>query len=388
MTDVNENKEIDQQETQAMDVPSGETTETTHPDVDEAAQEVDKREQLAQNLLRFISAVAQISSVPSRPTTQVRNELKDIFKHYRTAFEDIFGQDSISDVQEAWLTDLSTLTAEVPELINSLNLASFITERAEPSLQRLNEQTHWMACLRQRQEGVHYLPIKLSVEDEGAVKPGSEKRLQHLVKTFRLCASVASLEDISGSEKMSEFFLPIFVNLVYPPFALLLSEEHPLNHYFNTPAFRLPLYSEKYQEYCHGEDETNSSALEELLRKRQAVATEENATEESEKRVSGMVTETYTVNKDGEKGATLSRLTGEGEWVDIDVSEEDDIQQRCLESVIAELIEIDPEEGAIFTIKTEDIPLERAIREVRTVRSEITSTNHPEEVTITFFNYN
>ncbi len=383
MTDVNENKEIDQQETQAVDVPSGETTEATHPDVDEATQEVDKREQLAQNLLKFIGAVAHISSAPSRPTAQVRNELKDIFKHYRTAFEDIFGQDSISDVQEAWLTDLSTLTAEVPELINSLNLATFITERAEPSLQRLNEQTHWMACLRQRQEGVHYLPIKLSVEDEGAVKPGSEKRLQHLVKTFRLCASVASLEDISGSEKMSEFFLPIFVNLVYPPFALLLSEEHPLNHYFNTPAFRLPLYSEKYQEYCHGEDETDSSALEELLRKRQA-----DAEEESERRVSSMVTETYTINKDGEKEATLSRLTKEGEWVDIEVSEEDDIQQRCLASVIAELIEIDPEEGAIFTINTEDIPLERAIREVRTVRSEITSTNHPEEVTITFFNYN
>lgn len=383
MTDVNENKEIDQQETPAVDVPSGETTETTHPDVDETTQEIDKREQLAQNLLKFIGAVAHISSVPSRPTAQVRNELKDIFKHYRTAFEDIFGQDSISDVQEAWLTDLSTLTAEVPELINSLNLATFITERAEPSLQRLNEQTHWMACLRQRQEGVHYLPIKLSVEDEGAVKPGSEKRLQQLVKTFRLCASVASLEDISGSEKMSEFFLPIFVNLVYPPFALLLSEEHPLNHYFNTPAFRLPLYSEKYQEYCHGEDETDSSALEELLRKRQA-----DAEEESERRVSSMVTETYTINKDGEKEATLSRLTKEGEWVDIEVSEEDDIQQRCLASVIAELIEIDPEEGAIFTINTEDIPLERAIREVRTVRSEITSTNHPEEVTITFFNYN
>ena len=384
MTDVNENKEIDQQETPAVDVPSGETTEATHPDVDETTQEIDKREQLAQNLLKFIGAVAHISSAPSRPTAQVRNELKDIFKHYRTAFEDIFGQDSISDVQEAWLTDLSTLTAEVPELINSLNLATFITERAEPSLQRLNEQTHWMACLRQRQEGVHYLPIKLSVEDEGAVKPGSEKCLQQLVKTFRLCASVASLEDISGSEKMSEFFLPIFVNLVYPPFALLLSEEHPLNHYFNTPAFRLPLYSEKYQEYCHGEDETNSSALEELLRKRQADATEEPKKQDAV----AIVNETYTINKEGEKEATLSRLTEEGEWVDIDVSEEDDIQQRCLASVIAEFIEIDPEEGAIFTVKTEDISLERAIREVRTVKSEITSTNHPEEVTITFFNYN
>ena len=183
---------------------------------------------------------------------------------------------------------------------------------------------------------------------------------------------------------MSEFFLPIFVNLVYPPFALLLSEEHPLNHYFNTPAFRLPLYSEKYQEYCHGEDETNSSALEELLRKRQADATEEPKKQDAV----AIVNETYTINKEGEKEATLSRLTNEGEWVDIDVSEEDDIQQRCLASVIAELIEIDPEEGAIFTIKTEDISLERAIREVRTVKSEITSTNHPEEVTITFFNYN
>ena len=384
MTDVNENKETDQQETPAVDVPSGETTEATHPDVDETTQEVEKREQLSQNLLKFIGAIAHISSVPSRSTAQVRSELKDIFKHYRTAFEDIFGQDSISDVQAAWLTDLSTLTAEVPELINSLNLATFITERAEPSLQRLNEQTHWMACLRQRQEGVHYLPIKLSVEDEGAVKPGSEKRLQQLVKTFRLCASVASLEDISGSEKMSEFFLPIFVNLVYPPFALLLSEEHPLNHYFNTPAFRLPLYSEKYQEYCHGEDETNSSALEELLRKRQADATEEPKKQDAV----AIVNETYTINKEGEKEATLSRLTNEGEWIDIDVSEEDDIQQRCLASVIAELIEIDPEEGAIFTIKTEDISLERAIREVRTVKSEITSTNHPEEVNITFFNYN
>lgn len=387
MTDVKENEKEVTAETQTVDVPAGTTVENATES--QPTKEVDPRETLAQNMLKVVGAISQVSQFPHRPYRELRDELRNVLKSYDESASAVYGHPT-KEIQQAWIDDLFDVIAEIPELIHSLNLATFLREVRRPNIQRLLDQTTWMQALRARKGGVQYMPIQVEFEDDSIVVGGSDVRLRKLIEKFQLLHNIQQLEEIAGSEHYSEFYLPLYVNLVYPVFAELISDEKqlPMTHFFNTPALVLPLRSEHYAEYTRGDeaDKESESALAKLLRERQGKE-EAVETETEEVKEPQYVTDVFRLEKDENEMTQLMVLSDESEWEQVEVDEKDEVKQACLASVIAELIECDPE-AATYTVITKEISLIEAIQKVQTVEAKIMSANKEDAVEITFFNYN
>lgn len=372
MSHVEENQEVEQKQTETMEV-SPESTPSESVVGEEALSDeaiLQQRVELNDAMHRILDIVCETSAAPNKPYKVLKQHIKDLMEQYRISFESLSGVE-ITDTQRAWMTDVNDIISDVPELVLSISLASCFTGPSPTSVIERIRRSLFVVAIPQRKDPLWFYPADADVLPEGYVRKGAEHRINALVEKMVTVMEYAETESFQTNEDIKRLYLPLYYMLVYPVFAMLANKEEvlSLSRYEEEPLLPLPFLNLRYLEYVEGKVEIAESALSQLQKANEKLIAEEFKVEYGE---------------DGTR--TLLRKEGEV-WESIVADPEDIVYQSCIQSVIHELVEYDARKEAIYTVKTKEIPFSEAIVAVKEIVANIESDDETKEegITITFF---
>lgn len=384
MTDVKETQE----ELQVTTEPT-QDVQVTEKSPDDISVEA-KKEALTKNLQRIFGALLDNARTPLRPYKDVKNDFKSVMESYYGAVKDISGA-TFSRVQEAWIKDVSDVISDIPELIHSDNLVTVLTNHNPLTIAKRIEQSYWLVALGERKDGAHFVPPFVREIPEAFVTPITKENFDVLFSKMKHILTCVNREEICKNEFIADFYLPLYYHFIYPVFVTYVKVLEvgvlEYNAFFEHPPIVLPLFNEQYAEYVKGRDEMTASELESILLEEEAAA-EPTTPAEEERPMETEYVQYLRLEKNEQEDVTLQRLECDDKWVDFEIDEQDEIKHACLESVIRELIEYNPEEGVVYKVTTINITLEEAINTVQEVQAFIETDGREEALQVFFFRLN
>lgn len=357
-----------------------------------------KKEALTKNLQRIFGALLDNARTPLRPYKDVRNDFKSVMESYYGAVKDISGA-TFNRVQEAWIKDVSDVISDIPELIHSQNLVTVLTNHTPLTIAKRIEQSYWLVALGERKDGAHFVPPFVRDIPEAFVTPITKENFDVLFSKMKHILTCVNREEICKNEFIADFYLPLYYHFIYPVFVTYVKVLEvgvlEYNAFFEHPPIILPLFNEHYAEYVKGRDEMTASELESILLEEQGAEeiVEEPADEPTtlagqERPMETEYVQYLRLEKNEQEDVTLQRLECDDKWVDFEIDEQDEVKHACLESVIRELIEYNPEEGVVYKVTTINITLEEAINTVQEVQAFIETEGREEGLQVFFFRLN
>lgn len=384
MTDVKETQEELQVTTE-----STQDVQVTEKSPDDISVEA-KKEALTKNLQRIFGALLDNARTPLRPYKDVKNDFKSVMESYYGAVKDISGA-TFSRVQEAWIKDVSDVISDIPELIHSQNLLTVLTNHTPLTIAKRIEQSYWLVALGERKDGAHFVPPFVREIPEAFVTPITKENFDVLFSKMKHILTCVNREEICKNEFIADFYLPLYYHFIYPVFVTYVKVLEvgvlEYNAFFEHPPIVLPLFNEQYAEYMKGRDEMTASELESILLEEEAAA-EPTTPSEEERPMETEYVQYLRLEKNEQEDVTLQRLECDDKWVDFEIDEQDEIKHACLESVIRELNEYNPEEGVVYKVTTINITLEEAINTVHECQAFIETEGREEGLQVFFFRLN
>lgn len=388
MTDVKETQE----ELQVTAEPT-QDVQTPEKSIDDVSDEV-KKKTLTNNLQRIFAALLDNARTPLRPYKDVKNDFKSVMESYYGAVKDINGA-TFTRMQEAWIKDVSDVISDIPELIHSDNLVTVLTKHNPSNIAKRIEQSYWLVALGERKDGAHFVPPFIRDIPEAFVTPVTKENCEILLNKMKNILICVNREEIGKNEFIADFYLPLYYHFIYPVFVTFSNavgfEEFVYNAFFEHPPIILPLFNEQYAEYMKGRDEMTASELESILLEEQGVeepADKPTTLAGQERPMETEYVQYLRLEKNEQEEVTLQRLECDDKWVDFEIDEQDEVKHACLESVIRELIEYNPEEGVVYKVTTINITLEEAINAVQEVQAFIETDGREEGLQVFFFRLN
>lgn len=349
-----------------------------------------KKEALTKNLQRIFGALLDNARTPLRPYKDVKNDFKSVMESYYGAVKDISGA-TFSRVQEAWIKDVSDVISDIPELIHSQNLLTVLTNHTPLTIAKRIEQSYWLVALGERKDGAHFVPPFVRDIPEAFVTSITKENFDVLFSKMKHILTCVTREEICKNEFIADFYLPLYYHFIYPVFVTYVKVLEvgvlEYNTFFEHPPIVLPLFNEQYAEYVKGRDEMTASELESILLEEEAAA-EPTTPAEEERPMETEYVQYLRLEKNEQEDVTLQRLECDDKWVDFEIDEQDEIKHACLESVIRELIEYNPEEGVVYKVTTINITLEEAINTVHECQAFIETEGREEGLQVFFFRLN
>lgn len=384
MTDVKETQE----ELQVTTEPT-QDVQTPEKSIDDVSDEV-KKKTLTNNLQRIFGALLDNARTPLRPYKDVKNDFKSVMESYYGAVKDISGA-TFTRMQEAWIKDVSDVISDIPELIHSQNLVTVLTNHNPLTIAKRIEQSYWLVALGERKDGAHFVPPFVREIPEAFVTPITKENFDVLFSKMKHILTCVNREEICKNEFIADFYLPLYYHFIYPVFVTYVKVLEvgvlEYNAFFEHPPIVLPLFNEQYAEYVKGRDEMTASELESILLEEEAAA-EPTTPAEEERPMETEYVQYLRLEKNEQEDVTLQRLECDDKWVDFEIDEQDEIKHACLESVIRELIEYNPEEGVVYKVTTINITLEEAINTVHECQAFIETEGREEGLQVFFFRLN